>query len=1284
MEPIKKLIRGWGFSTFLLVFLLFSVSCKYELVKETTLNYNDKKNASDYKDFILPPSEISASNGLSKIVNLEWGKVPGAVQYQIYSAATPYDTFTKISETKSNETQISIDEEAGVTKYYCICSVNYYGTVSSKSVVVSGSTLSVPIITEISASQEGNSLTVNWWMDNCSTETYEDKVQYNIGVYANASSNMSLQNLTATGDKRSLVINGLNSTTEYYILVEVENTETHDKEVSNRTNAQTAHKVIPAAPVIDSVSQGDSVDGITLSWKLPEKVWYRTNDGTSGFALYPLYFKIYRKRVDEAQNDFVKIGELSFTEDTYSQGGAATFTDDTVTAERGKQYEYFVQSFTDIPNNTSGKEITSDSSKSQVVTGWKQSVPEFYIKTDYIQSENSETPVFTKITFDSHLSFETFGVPYTYILVRKHTALDSEEFTGDAVVESFSSLAEVNDYLDEFTDPQGQTGYYYYTMYICPKDTQSTDYETAKYQLVEALGKYIVTHDVSALPQINTFTVADGYKDKYVLNWDYNQDYTYIIHYRDMNGETLGEEQTYELTASDISESLSDTQDSITYNHEADSGTRRDYSLEAFKTGLSTYVRPDDSETKQLYLSLGTPEPHIDSYDYDKITVKWASVQMASGEYVINAYYEDDNQKTEIITTENHSITQNTDEYTCVVSAPAGYNDAAQSGKNIKLMVTAISSIHDDNTTSACIDVCTLGPALTGTAAAQLVQSASIDVDWQPVKGASGYFIKRTCSTGTDTYYYDGQNILLQGEAVSSNRATIKFNGTSYIFTDKYCEPDIPGDTTNTYQINQSHLSWGIPFDYFIIPVKDSKGPVFEYTNAQAVTKSGATIGYGLNVMAQKADSSVEQIIEWTLPLFASSYTPTIYTRKAGTTENRWVKIKQKRMHGTNAAAIDPEDPAAAYEYLVSYFYNDNEIVNKVSPSFLEDTTTGLSSKEQRAGYTYQDNNSRENANKGYLLYTELRANYGGTDCSEDVSWDKWDYEKRVIGPDSAELFIKNYNISTEWQKVAELSGELFYASQENLTNTTITKIDNMSLKLKPTSFMTGTTSSTITQGPLMVLRDAKHYYSLVLTKGDKSGEIGRNDTVYAYRDLKEEEFAKAVMLVFADGMRQLGRLEFDSKIERNDANHGGKVTADHDGQTSKSYSYEFTNYGPLFETPSGRKSYIFIISTAEAQTIKRHLGTQGGWPASFNTVQINVEKADPLMPDSYSGRSISFTMSGHDDASITVDGKTITLNSDALRRIFVPCKISPSQNIFSESTDGDFFKNKDYGWWVE
>ena len=89
-------IKRLRFLVLALLALVFA-ACKYDLVKETTFDYSEKKNAADYDDFILPPQNVTASQGQSKSVTLEWIGVKNAVQYQIYSAPTPYDTFTKIS-----------------------------------------------------------------------------------------------------------------------------------------------------------------------------------------------------------------------------------------------------------------------------------------------------------------------------------------------------------------------------------------------------------------------------------------------------------------------------------------------------------------------------------------------------------------------------------------------------------------------------------------------------------------------------------------------------------------------------------------------------------------------------------------------------------------------------------------------------------------------------------------------------------------------------------------------------------------------------------------------------------------------------------------------------------------------------------------------------------------------------------------------------------------------------------------------------------------------------------
>jgi len=95
--------------SFFLAFIFVSpLSCKYELVQETSHDFREKKNAADYEDFIIPPAWLKASKGLSKCVELEWESVPNAVQYQVFCADSPYDSFTMVSETKDADTKIRL------------------------------------------------------------------------------------------------------------------------------------------------------------------------------------------------------------------------------------------------------------------------------------------------------------------------------------------------------------------------------------------------------------------------------------------------------------------------------------------------------------------------------------------------------------------------------------------------------------------------------------------------------------------------------------------------------------------------------------------------------------------------------------------------------------------------------------------------------------------------------------------------------------------------------------------------------------------------------------------------------------------------------------------------------------------------------------------------------------------------------------------------------------------------------------------------------------------------
>ena len=1317
------------------------------------MDMNEEKNAADYKDFILPPASLTATQGESKAVVLTWPAVKNAVQYQVFAAESPFSTFSKVSETTSTETEITIEEEAGITKYYCISAVNYYGTVSSKSVVAMGSTLAVPIITAIDASEEGNSVTVSWWMDNCSSDTYAADVSFNVNVYALSAPNIKFKTLTVDGDTRQVEIDGLTSKTEYYFEVEVVKTDSTSRECSEKTSAETAHRVIPDAPTNVTVSQGETTSDIKITWQLPEGAWYRENSGVSGFVLHPLYFKIDRKLASQSDDKYEEIAtafvaansswqnrkdaiipetglaypitpadsdkKLVAPYESYVPGAEVSFVDST--AVRGNKYNYYIQSITD--DTPKGKSITSESSKTEVVDGWLISEPRFTVKSTQVKDE--ETNLFTKITFAYEVSFETFGTDYTYFIEQtKYELADSGKTNGTSeFLEPKNSLSELNAYKKEFNDPSGEEGYYKYTLYVCPKD--SSDSSNA-YINISAVGYYIVTADASQVPEISTFVLVDGYKDHFELSWDYNKDYTYTINWTDFKD---GAEQTgsYEIPENSACFTGKNTGDTVTYNHEANSGDRRIYNIVA-STGLQSSPKYPNDDTDTIYETLGTAQPEITSYEYDSICVKWPAVQKAKTgveDFVISAKYQGTNS--ELVTDSNIQITnigtENEPVYECVILKPDGYNDADWSGKKIDLTVTSASISQSDTTTSTALNVYTIGPAATEVAIDTVLQSGSIGLKWKPVEdGVDGYLIRRVAYKTTsytdanlknnedvtsDIYYYDLATgaLSVAGETVSSDRASVNLSGGYLRLTDTYKEAS---SAENPYEINQSYIAWGIPFGYTVIPVKKGGSPnddfifsgktvkIKDETNGYANIKKyeyfGSTSGYGLKVYAEKSESADIQVIRWNEP-YDTSKSISVYYRSSGATTNEWTKIDYtdgEVSGGQQSALIVPVNKTEAFEYLVAYGKSSDYI--SAPSSFINDNSLGLAATDENV-YDYTGV-TIEKANKGYLLAVNYSAKTGtGVDEKDDeyysevAKWSEWDFSKRSIGPTSAVVRIVNYNISSEAIPVAELDEQLHFKKSLNPENTVVQQgNDAVSIKLWPQNMMNGTTSNPVTKGPLQVLRDAKHYYSIELIRGDKS--VILDNAVYAYRNISDKELVKCALLTMAYGFF------LDAGGEKNLSNIGEKLMYNEnktitDGNGSAVFGgrsllgiteagkykadVTMTNFAYLQLTPAGKDASTVAVTMSKVST--RTQGLSDRYLDKFRSegFTVTVHGVDPNMPSSYSADLI-MTCTGKSKLLIKIGSSTIVdTSSTDIRRVYFPIQMDEDHYWLKDST---------YGWW--
>lgn len=1355
-------------AAFVFMILLLGTACKNDLVRATTLDYNEKKNAADYEDYILPPETVVASKNEARCVKLSWSPVKNAVRYQVYSSETPFDSFVKVIETKDEQTEVIIDEFAGITKYYTVCAVNYYGTVSAHSRVTEGATLAVPIITDVEASEDGGSVTLNWWMDNCNEATYQNDVFFNVYVYKAGASSVPIQKLTVESDCRTITVEGLSSMTEYEFVVEVEKKDSSAKETGFKTTAETAHRVIPDAPLDFSVTQGLSASEVTLSWVLPSGSWYKDNAGESGFVLHPLYFKVYRKEAEGAADyeELYCIGAQRVVADSWKfeakpelffnctdnssvtkQGAAADFLTVTApaalnpdllapsdpydsyipgttlvlkdtTAVRGKKYSYYIQSFTDdIP---SGKNVTADSCMTLELNGWKIGSGIFSIRSEYKKKEE-DPDVFERITFGYKLKFEANDIPYSYVIEQTKIDLNAAD-ENEAVktfIQKYGSVEELNSGSCVFTEPQNAIAYYRYKLYLCPPDLQdiTTAADTA-YTDFSASGKYLVTDDAKAVPVIEDFTLVDGYKDGYELSWKYNPEYSYFIHYTDVSADGTNAEEVVEALDADAACFEGKTfGDTITLRHPAESGNRRIYTLEA-SVGLSEYARPNTDTEDIIYATLGTPEPDFTTYYYDRIELSWPVVQKADDAldgYEVCAVYEDDATQENIVTTENTVLTIENGIVNCVITKPLGYDDAAMSGKTINLSVIAKNTVPGDSS-KADLPVNTVGPALVN-ATVGSIQFDRINLSWNKVNGAQGYIIRRVryndgraaaLSDSADTYYYDGENLVVNSEEVKGGRASVSLVQNIYTLSDIYRENS---DDESAYARNQTMVSWGIPFGYIVIPVRksgsaddftfDGKNVLFasdpdkQYENISQVEAIGATAGYGLGVHAEKSMDGKTQKLTWNAPYY-NEETASVYYRNAGD-KGSWQKVQNARFAENKiSASFEPPKKSGAYEYLVAYKKEASEISETAIPlSFVnDDKGNGLSSPETDYDYVTLER-LPETANKGYLLAVNYKAETGNRydniiDYSEKIWWDEWDYSQRSIGPENAVIQIKNYNLSSDWISVAVLDSDLHYVSPDNaLVNTIVTKDNssNVTIFIEPAVLMDGSSGNAVTAGPLQVLRDAKHYYSITLKRGDVETELGSEGNVYAFRNINDKEFAKMVMLAFSDGISKIGELSFDDGTKECKDGLGGKATAKHEKRVSDKYIYSFDNYRPKMESPAGDIYTSFKISADG--NVYRHSTVSGSYPLKFDNVTITVATTDDKMPDSYKNRSVNFSLEIETkldwftyifksiSGNISVNNSSITsLDTKDKCRIYVPCRL-----WYEEA---EYYKDKTYGWWPD
>ena len=1339
-------LRLFFFGAFALS-LIFS-SCSDDLIPIPT------NEVSESVISFASPQNLTASQGSWRSVILNWSSVDRAYQYYIYSANTPTSNFEQCGETKGALCSYTLTEEPGVVRYYKVCAVKYDGQKSALSNYVQGSTLATPVITYIKNDTESSSSTVSWWMKNCTTLTYKENVRFDIRCYSSDKKNI-LQEKSVDGTTDSVTFENLESATLYYYQVSAYVTTNQSKtEESTLVDSTTEHCLLPMAPINLLAQKGNSKDSVTLTWLLPDFVEVSTD---SAYEYHPVFFKIFR-RIKDSSDDFteicsyagvlksdenVTVTQYTGSEEVKHLTGAyekyvplSTITyKDKFDITSGTQYEYKVQSFVDDSEDA----ITSEKLSVSDCVGWSCPIPSFSAEVSY---EDGEDDKFSKISVSFKAFMQEFsgGIDYIYLIEETQTNFDTEA-SNSCILKKYTSISAINDFVREFDDPKNQAGYYSYTLYVLDSAQSGnidSDYVELQILSVKNLGNITVTDDKSYIPTIENFTITDGYASKFLLSWVYDSSCVYTLNWvdYDSNGTITEEFGSYALTDKDVVDAQNGCD--FTYSHTSDSGKCRMYTLVADK-GLRVEKTYDS-----IVKTLGIATPVFEEAEYDSITVTWKPVQKADS-YTVTCYYEDDVSNSEnYLVQEGEPSTNewnttscelsaddgsNPSLYTCVLKTPYGYANSKISGKPLSFIVTAINTLDKTQTT---ITVCTLGPALTQTKA-ESTAANDILISWNKVEGAKGYLIRRVRynlgngltvpdeDSNFDTYYYNGTELKINDEAVSSKQASVSFSENTYTLTDTYCEQE---NSTSSYEINQSMVSWGIPFGYIVIPVKNSDDFEFEklsITGSSALVYSNlsdtknATFGYGLKLRARKAEHATVQTVEWETPYF-STLTPVLYARPSGSEENLWTKI-DTLSSGSTSASYKPSELSAAYEYVIAYKKTSSSI--SLPSSFITDTSSGLSLATMETDGEYYDYTgvALEKLNKGYLLAVDFSAGYGGTKdsdgsyvedekfYSEKVEWSEWDYAERSIGPKSAYISIKNYNLSSVWSKVAGLDKNLHYSSAESLTNTTITPSGEVAMYLSPKelasadSVTNGTMINTL--GPLMVLRDAKHYYSLTLERDDITATLGSTDTVYGYRQISDAELARAAMLVLSYGfyLHDGGLANYSNATSQFKYTDAGTVNgqtgtmtftkgeyygilSSYSGKYHASYSLS-GNFAPSQLTPGGVSATCVGLTSASSSFDGgfRLKGSADYYLYQFaNTDSIIVTTGDSSIPIDYSA-TISFICEDTDDLTlkITRNGTTTTLcdtSNNTVRKYWCPMQIHDNKSyVITDSS---------YGWWTE
>ena len=771
------------------------LGCENQFLSQPTFGggqngVQDNQQATGSATSFGAPTNLTSTQGGHREITLSWDSVKDAVRYNVYCAATEFDTFVQIGEipvSADSKPTYTMKVASGADLYYRATAVNHDGEESPFSSIVRGTSLAVPLISSIEAvkDSEDSSITVYWYMSNA--DAYADQVQYKVFCIDGKNQLVGGSNedgsLSPGEGKMEVTFTGLTPNSYYQYRVEAYHKDNDTKtESSPIVDAETARRLRPNAVESLSVAQGMSKESIELSFVLPEKVDVALPGGI--YEQKPLYFKLYRREWKEAENndDYQLIAEIGmnkkdgaidYTQVDFGNGPVEYVAGETVTysdnrgLKRGTKYEYYLQSYAYLE----GRTITSEDSKTAGSNpGWLIQDAEFKIgdfKSNYGNGKQSGKYVSATVGFD--FQWDTMGMDtqYKFQLKEERWCLEGDNDTNRGVSEKkdehiayFDTVQEVQAYTRSFELPfekekeeelKKSRGYYRYTLYILTPS--QTDPSNAEVEL-KAFGQLLVTERTD-LPKIQTFAVTSGLKNKVDLEWSYEEGSNYTLKFKEEGADTEEQEiQHATLLPTKPTDGIAK------YSHtELEDGKSYVYTLYS-KKDVSVSTQPITARTVK------TPVARVTKRGYDKIEIEWDD-QIAN-EFIVTAHYTDSTLAAEN-ELEGTSIKKATpyiiskEPHTWTLDKPAGYNDGTIAGNEITIKVAVsanqVKTTHtldaggshyieqvqvlEEATEEAVLKVRTLAPAATSYKGGSIGDD-SLQLTWNAVEGAQAYAIIRS------------------------------------------------------------------------------------------------------------------------------------------------------------------------------------------------------------------------------------------------------------------------------------------------------------------------------------------------------------------------------------------------------------------------------------------------------------------------------------------------------------------------------------------------------------